>query len=364
MFNILYIDKIKLLLPMILLSVISFEITLYPYYAFTSMIAFLSMLFFVFYHYKINKINKNYWFIILSYIFFTLIISLYYFNSLGLIRSIFTFFSFYLCYLLVINKINFLKLYFYISLIPLFFSFLLQIRKDFFIWTFVDERNSSFMFDPNYCGAFFVSSALISLILFDKIKFKWIYFLLFSIGVLFTFSKGAILALLIGVLIYLYCNYYLKSLAYVFSFSGVILIFFLYSGFDFSLFRVDQGLNSRDGFLKAVLHHVFHNGNYMGGGDGVLEKLLEDNYFENHSTHNFYLDLLVTNGLIPLIIMMFLVGFIVFIGFKDRNIYLSLFVALFLASNSISISIGGIGILSLIFTFSAIMILQRKDTLL
>ena len=58
MFNILYIDKIKLLLPMILLSVISFEITLYPYYAFTSMIAFLGMLFFVFYHYKINEINE------------------------------------------------------------------------------------------------------------------------------------------------------------------------------------------------------------------------------------------------------------------------------------------------------------------
>src|SRR5690606_31889583 len=146
--------------PMILLSVISFEITLYPYYAFTSMIAFLGMLFFVFYHYEVNKINEKYWLFILSYIFFNLIISLYYFNSLGLIRSIFTFFSFYLCYLLVINKINFLKIYFYISLIPLFFSFLLQIRKNFFIWTFVDERNSSFMFDPNYCGVFFVSSAL------------------------------------------------------------------------------------------------------------------------------------------------------------------------------------------------------------
>lgn len=364
MFNILYLNKKIFFLPLLFLSVISFEITLYPYYSFVSMISFLGILFFIFYYYKAIKVKEGYWFFILGYVFFTFIISLYHFSVLGLIRSIFTFFSFYLCYLLIINKVNLFKIYFYFSLIPLFFSFLLQIKKDLFIWAFVDGRNASFMFDPNYCGVFFVSSALISLIIFDKNQLKWIYFSLFSIGVLFTFSKGAMLALFIGFFVYLYCNYYYKSLLYIFPFSVLILLFYFYSDFDFTLFRVEQGFNSRDGFFKAVLDHVFSNGNYMGGGDGILKKLLEDNYFENHSTHNFYLDLLVNNGLIPLIILIGFIGFICLLGFKDRNIYLSLFFALFIASNSISISLGGIGILSLILTLSAVMVLQRKDTLL
>lgn len=363
MFDNLCIDKSKLLFPIVLLSIISFEITLYPYYAFTSMASFFAMFFFVAFNCKLNAINEKYWLFILSYAFFALVISICYFNILGVTKAIFTFFSFFLCYILVFNNINLLKIYFYISLIPLFFSLFLQANKEFLIWGFVDGRNSSFMFDPNYCGAFFVSSALIGLILFKNNNLKWVYFLLFSMGVLFTFSKGAILALLMGLLIYLYCNYYLKSLLFVFIFSSFISIFFFYSGFDFSLFRLEQGFNSRDGFLKAVLNHVFYNQNYMGGGSEALIKLLGDNYFENHSTHNFYLDLVVTNGLIPLIILVSFIGFVSFVGFRDRNVYLSLFGALFVASNSISISIGGIGILSLIFTFSTIMILHRKKDL-
>lgn len=364
MHNIFTFDKNLWLLPIVFLSIISFEITIYPYYNIISMIAFIGMLFFVLFNYKVYKVYQAYWFFIFSYMFFTFIVSLYYFNILSLVRSVFTFFSFMLCYLLIFNRINILKIYFYLSLIPLFFSFLIQIKREFFIWSLVYDRNSSFMFDPNYCGAFFVSSALISLILFDRDKIKWIYFLLFSAGAFLTFSKASILALLFGFLTYLYCKYRLGSLVYISIFFVLFLSFFLYSNYDFSLFRFDQGFNSRDGFFVAVFNHVFNDGNYMGGGSDVLIELLENNYFENHSTHNFYLDLLVNNGLIPLLIIFSFIFFIIFSGFRDRNIYLSLFLAMFVISNSISVSIGGIGILSIIFTFSAIMILQRKHILL
>lgn len=365
MFNILHFDKVKLIIfPWVLLSVIAFEITLYPYYVFTSMTSFILMFLMVLYFYKIYIIKDAYWFLVLLYCFVCCFISFYYFNSVSLVRSIFTFFSFYLCYLLVVNRIDFLKIYFYISLVPLALSFVMQVKGDFFIWSYVYGRNASFIFDPNYCGALFVSSALISLILFKNLKVKWFYFIVFLFGVLFTFSKGAVLALLVGFLFYLYTSYYVKSVFYVLISFVFVYIFYIYSNFNFSLFRVEQGYNSRDKFFDAVLQHVFRDGNYMGGDSDVLRKLMESNDFVNKSTHNFYMDLLINNGLIPLLILMFLIFVVGYVGFKDRNVYLSLFLALFVVSNSVSISLGGIGILSLIFTFSAVMILQRKKDLL
>lgn len=357
-------SKSIFLIPMVLLSAISFETTLYKYYSITSIFSFLAILFIILHQYGVLKFNQSYWFFIISFCIFSFLISLYYFNVISMVRSIFTFFSFYLCYLLVVNKINLLKIFFYVSLIPLIFSYIIQIKSVFLIWDMIAGRNASFMFDPNYCGVFFVCSSLIALIIFKNFYLRWFYFTIFSLGVLFTFSKGAIAALLGGIIIYLFCKYKSKSIIYIAISTLFFLFFYLYSGFDFSLLRIDQGLNGRDGFYHAVINHVFYSGNFMGGGDNVLKNLLENNYFDNASTHNFYMDLLVTNGLFPLTILIIFIIYIGVIGLKDRSIYLCLFVALFIASNSISISIGGVGILSLIFTFSALMILQRKDTLL
>ncbi|WP_198525496.1 hypothetical protein [Glaesserella parasuis] len=96
---------------------------------------------------------------------------------------------------------------------------------------------------------------------------------------------------------------------------------------------------------------------FFGGGYETIGKLIKNAGYANSSTHNYYLDLLIANSVLTFIFLIPIISVVIVLGIKKRSMYFPVFITLFILSNTISISIGGIGILSFIFSYSIIDIL-------
>jgi len=242
---------------------------------------------------------------------------------------------------------------FYIGLFLSFLNLIIYFNNGFLFWDrLMIFRGGSVFFDPNYWAAF--NLFLILYFLFfkrDVIKFSIniALIVILIVSLILSFSKSSILSLTVVTIIYLFIrsSRYLKVIIIVFSSLIGYLAYFLIESIPY--FRIEMGLNNRDNMWKFFLLEISNNPLFGFGEDGIKYKLVTNN-LENWSFHNFLLDKTFGYGLI-LGILLLMLSFTVFYILYKYNKYLSLiYLALFINSNFIDYSLGGLGTNSLLFT--------------
>lgn len=339
----------------LVLGIISYEFHIYDYYFIVTGVSFICLILFFLSQSKIEKTKiKPIWVFFLFFYFFSYIISIIYnLDYMGFLRICVTIFVVYMCISCAKYIDDFLRLLWFFLIPVLLIAILIQftpVLNNF--WEKVFLRNASIFFDPNFASAFLGLGALISLCFINSVLKKYLFFFLFTVAVFFTFSKGGILALLFGIFIYYFKKY---NIYYSFVAISIFLvsIYSVYLNVDLTMFRVEQGLNERDNLWKFVLNYVLEQQNFFGIGSTDTKFFLQSNNFENSSTHNFYFDSMLMYGILPFIFNLILALYIICLMYIRNSPYLPIFVFLFVESNSILISFGGIGLLSVLLTLLA-----------
>lgn len=346
-----------------LVYILALEHSLYysNLYFFLSLFAFFLLLFYVLNQGVIYRVYQKYWTPVILLSVYISLSSAFYQDFILQVKGLFIIIVFYVCYILYKKKIDFIIYFLRLMYVFALISYAIQINNgEFLFWSFLFLRNSSVFFDPNYASALFALSAILSLIVIKNTKFKLISFLFFLGALFFTYSKGGMLGLLLGIVVLLYTRYSYKFVPILIILALLIVLAFTYIDVDLERFRFVQGFNKRDEFFFRTIEHVFVQMNIFGGNSEIISEVVFGNKYETASTHNYYLDLLLTNGVIPFVFLFVILINVFYNGIVYKNEYFAVFVLLLVISNSISISIGGIGILSFIYTYAIVSILNKK----
>lgn len=235
-----------------------------------------------------------------------------------------------LLYLLVVS---FLGLYFWFH--GIYFS-------DFFIWRdgqfFAGGKMAiSFFLNPNRAGAFFVLCFFLSLFFVDNKLLRYSLLLINLFLVVFSYSRGSMLALILGGLYYLATNSgnVLSILKFYFftATSGVLAVLAMLKWFP--------------GEIKGILFKL----TAFGSSNRVYlwEKVIQDSTtslqrflfgtgpsttsINGFSAHNSYINEFSNLGLLFLITIMFYLFNLIYDAFRDKNFH-------FLAFSIVMLSIG------------------------
>lgn len=308
-----------------------------------------------------NNLNisiDKYCFIFLLFYYFSFIVSIFF--NLDLL-SLFRFIIFPLVFIVAIyisgDYYFYFKYFILLNLIPAFLNFIIFFNNGFLYWDLKYGRGTSIYFDPNFCAAILGLCAFLSLIIFKRYGF--ILFIFFISSMFFTYSKSAIFASALALIVFFGIKFKFYISFFMFVLSTTI-IYFLYSMLDLNMFRLEQGMNSRDDLWKFVFDTIFYKGNFLGIGVSNLAQNLSNNGFENASTHNNFMDILLQYGVISFFLIIMLSIYACIIGFYKKNILLIPFVFLLIMSSSITFTVGGLGILSLIYTVIFMSIILDK----
>lgn len=342
----------------VFISLFALEIHVYNFYFIVSLFGVVLIAFLTIKDGWVNKIKGGYWILVLGFSLSCAFFSIIHLNAMAFAKGVLIFFSFYLCFLLNKKEVDFLSIFMWCALFTAVVSLLMQINGRFLFWEFKYDRNGSVFFDPNYASAIFASSAIIALINIKNLVARTVIIFIFALALFFTYSKGGMVAFFLGLIVFFYCRYSFKFIFYILPAVCLFAYIFIFSDLDLGMFRFQQGLNSRDVYFELTMNYVFIHQNLLGGTENVIVKMISDAGYHNESTHSYYWDLLLLNGIVP---MIFLIPFILYVVWKGcilRSKYFPIFICLFALSNAISISIGGIGILSFVYTYSAISILN------
>ncbi len=160
----------------------------------------------------------------------------------------------------------------------------------------------------------------------DKSKKEKVLLLLINITLLLTASKMAILIILITALVY-FRKYLLKIIYAIIFLGSIIVIFSISDTFqekiksNFRLFErlnnqrlLDGSINQRKYMLESSLEMIYDNP-IFGIGYENFKKVYENGYknakastsISSYTSENFILDFYLDNGLIPVLIILFLV---------------------------------------------------------
>lgn len=293
----------------------------------------------------------------ISIVFATLIASIKYgmLTFTGLIIVISTILSLYVFYLFIPiiiyqdldNKTQkLIKIITFFSLVSIFIG----IQGSFLGYTPTHHRRiASIFFDPNYFGT--IASIGFILSINRKGKYK-IYALLNLIALYYSGSRAAMIALIFVVVIFFFYNKKISSKT-ILKFLLLGIITYIAIGFlaDINFFRVYQGLSSRD-YLWRLSFELILNEPIWGYGYGSVGDLIRSMGAENASSHNSYLDYIMTYGIPVFIVYMLIILKAAFSGVKNKlpqEITKSI-IFLLIVANSISINLGGLGALSLLLT--------------
>lgn len=254
------------------------------------------------------------------------------------------------------NKIiNFLIIFcFFLS----FFSLLIELNHGQFLgYKFVNVRNASIFYDPNFAAMIFGAGFLLALKnKFKKKIVKIIMLVVIGIAIILTGSRGTLLSIVLALCIFLFI--YLKINPFKRLLLIIIFAFATYFGLRYlyltDFFRVYQGSNNRIEMwmftIKEIIRHPF-----IGYGYQSITKFLNINYFSNASTHNSFLDFAFAYGIPCLILYLYLIISILINALKNRNKsnekYILVTIFFIINANTILYSFGGVGIGSLLFTF-------------
>jgi len=236
-----------------------------------------------------------------------------------------------------------------------------------------NQRLSSFIFDPNYTAVlsgygflfFCISSRSIASY---KIWTRFLFSSVCLISMLLTYSKGGVVAVLIA----LYLNYFIKkdfvrlissvALFAFFVFAIKDILFEALSGFE--LFRVDMGLNLRDIYAVIALEGIGESP-IFGNGVSAIKDAIALNGFGNSSFHNYYLEAAFVNGVLYLVLLLGLLALSFWRSFTFDTKTASLNIFFLALANNFSFAIGGVGLISVIFTIltlKSLSIYERSNT--
>jgi hypothetical protein len=108
-------------------------------------------------------------------------------------------------------------------------------------------------------------------------------------------------------------------------------------------------LNNRDHMWKFFFSEISNSPLFGFGEDGIKYKLVS-NHLENWSFHNFLLDKTFGYGVVLGILLLILSLAVFYILYKYNNYLALIFLALFINSNFIDYSLGGLGTNSVLLT--------------
>lgn len=221
-------------------------------------------------------------------------------------------------------------------------------------WNFIALRNSSVFMDPNYAGTLFGLGAICCLAYTD-IKMRRVLLLLLVIGMTLTYSRGAIVSFVTAWGAWLICERSRRLL--VPCLILILVVAAVLIALDPSLFimRAFHGSSGRADMWAYALRFVFEENNYFGVGVGGLQGVMRAGGFSHSSTHNFLLDSMIEYGVAYVLLLFTLLAYALWRGFRDNVRQFPVLVFLFVSSNFIVISVGGIGLLSFMY-ISAVLI--------
>lgn len=338
-----------------LLGFLAYEIHIYRSGLFNilNIIFILFIMFIIFIDRKKIVISKN---ISLFFIFYFLFatyhiaIAAYHGDYLSIFRYILFFILFYFVFLPSTQDLaRVTYIYVGLAIVLVIISVCIELRLLSSVWPKIFNRNASLVFDPNYASVLIGLGAILCLQYIKTLRIKAIFFFLF-IGSLLTFSKGGVAALILSCMVWSCMRYsFIKNLIYILI-AYIFLTALIPMLINTDLFRFNQGLNSRNELWLFTIDLITNQQQYFGVGANNLAEILKKNGFTNSSTHNYFMDNLASFGILSLILNIFLILWVTIKGWVDRNKSFPAFCFLFISSNSMTISFGGISLLSFFYT--------------
>lgn len=234
-------------------------------------------------------------------------------------------------------------------------------------------RYASIFFLHNFAGALFGFQLIYSL--YEKqlpTSVRYIGFLLALFSIFISFSKGSIIATGTAVAItsLAFSNAYLRFLVLLVLTAMGALLYGFYDTLAQAVprLRLESGLNERDEMWAASLKTLNDPGILIfGGGEPFLHNTIRDLGKDYLSTHNYFMDTLVTSGA-PSFILLLALSCIVTYGLRYRTesrLFFGIAVYLLISVNKSRFSLGGITLLSvmlsLVFAY-AIQTWNRKPS--
>lgn len=211
---------------------------------------------------------------------------------------------------------------------------------------------------PTYLSMFVITSLLISLeSVFDislagAKRISWFFCsLLFVIVIYLLSSRAGMLAAIVVLPLYFLIKLYSRVTKYliyiliVVLVVGSVLLIKTNSRIQYSLEEVkSENINKTlDSNVRFVIWKsafgVISRNLLLGVGTGdasaelkeeFLNRGYKDGYYDNMNSHNQFLEILLENGLIGLIIFLFIIGYIAYISISNQNLILGLFLLMML----------------------------------
>lgn len=282
-------------------------------------------------------------------------------GSLGwVIQVASTFLSFAVFYLMfpVLTKetsYRILKSFFLVATLASVFSIVLMRTGSLFGYSVLwGTRSQSVFFDANYYGG--IAGVSAAFFFFYHCRGWYIYFAINVCGVVSSGSRGALLALLAALMFGLFRDLILrhkaKPLFLAISALCVVFLGLHYLG-EIGFFRSYQGSSGRLDMWILIIP-VLMDSFFFGYGYGSAPALIRRyTLATNGSLHNAYLDHIASYGFISFFIYIYMIAKCISRAFFNDRIgsaMLCCSVALIVNAMTISINLGGVGILSLLLS--------------
>jgi len=227
------------------------------------------------------------------------------------------------------------------------------LRGNFLLWSTVQMRGASFFFDPNYFALMNDIAILYSVFYKKGIAAKLINLSILIPSVVLTFSRTGVLSLFIILFLYFILDFknkkfYWLPFYFVFFLISSYLVFRLFESLP--LYRLGMKLSGREELWRNLIVSIKENPLLAFLGEG----------FQKQSLHNFLLDYFRAYGIVYIIFIMILLLGALSLSYKNHRFSFYLILLFFIFSNFITISLGGIGLFSIIFSSLVILSLFPK----
>lgn len=263
------------------------------------------------------------------------------------------------------NTEDFFKYSFYLIVISSIISIPIILFGHFIVWHKQNLRLLSIFQDPNYYGALIGFALLYGILLWNTNNklIKYGIITLLSLNLFMTFSKGALISLLVSLSYISYKKFPIKTTIVAIT-SGLMVLSLINIILEklriIKLLRVEMGLNRRGLYWQTATERIKENPILGYGTENVKNEILSLGY-TNTSFHNYYIEQTYVNGLPFLIgIITLLVITLLKLNKSDYR-FCALLLYLAVAANNFSYSIGGIGFLSILFTFVVVYSYQALE---
>lgn len=229
----------------------------------------------------------------------------------------------------------------------------------FLTYKFVSYRNASVFYDPNFAAMIFGTCFFI-LLKNNNIKnklLKFIYLTLIGITIFLTGSRGTMVSIIMTIFIYIFIYNKMKfgKKMFVGILFCIVAFLFIRHLFFIDFFRIYQGSNYRIDMWVLTIKEIIRQP-LFGHGYEAIKTFLNTNGYMYASTHNSYIDFAFAYGLPCFLLYIYLIISLLIRAIKSKKTISEKYILVMLFSminaNTILYSFGGVGISSVLFTFS------------